>query len=58
VEDFRVGAPEVSKTARLTNCSFEARIAATQAERGVPSMTDNSPTRAPGPRIARMRSRP
>jgi hypothetical protein len=34
------------------------RSAVTEAERGTPSIIDNSPITAPGPKIARMRSPP
>ena len=36
----------------------ESRAAVTDAERGCASIMANSPTSAPGPRIARMRSPP
>ena len=36
----------------------ESRAAVTEAERGCASIIANSPTSAPGPRIARMRSLP
>ena len=38
--------------------SAEFRTATTDADRGSPSMIDSSPTMAPGPKKARMRSVP
>ena len=46
-----------AEAARLTK-QFQIRSAVTEAERGAPSIIDSSPTIAPGPRMARMRSPP
>ena len=47
-----------SKLARLTNTTFDSRIAIIEADRGSPSIIDNSPKIDPGPKMPRIRSAP